>query len=63
MKVVSGEFSAIIETFDSCEQLRDEGINGVDKIGFEIVKVLYRAHYRNTQPNTHAYGQGIRNAC
>jgi len=63
MKVISGEFSAIVETFDSCEELRDEGIDGVDQIGFEIVEVLYRAHFRHTQPNTHAYGQGIRNAC
>ena len=63
MKVISGEFSTIIETFDSCEELRDEGIDGVNQIGFEIVEVLYRAHFRHAQPYTNAYGQGIRDAC
>ena len=63
MKVISREFSTIIETFDSCEELRDECIDGVDKIGFEIVEVLYRTHFRHAQSYTNAYGQGIRNAC
>ena len=63
MKVISRKFSTIIETFDSCEELRDEGIDGVNQIGFEIVEVLYRTHFRHAQSYTNAYGQGIRNAC
>ena len=30
MKVIGGEFSAFVETFDSSEELRDDGIDGVD---------------------------------
>ena len=63
MKVIGGEFGGIIEAFDSCEELRDKGIDGVDQIRFEIVEVLYCTHFWHAQPNTNAYGQGIRNTC
>ena len=63
MKVVGGELSAIVETFDSCEELWDEGIDGVDQVRLEIVEVLHCAHFRHAQPNTDTDGQGMRNAC
>jgi hypothetical protein len=63
MKVVGGELSAIVETFDSCEELWDEGIDCVDQVGLEVVEVLHRAHFRHAQPNTDTDGQGMWNAC
>ena len=63
MKIIGGEFSAFVETFYSCEELRDEGIDGVDQVGLEIVEILHRAHFRHAQPNTDTDGQGMRNTC
>ena len=63
MKVIGGELSAFVETFDPCEELWDEGIDGVDQVRLEIVEVLHRAHFRHAQPYTDTDGQGMRNAC
>jgi len=63
MKVIGGKFSAFIETFNSSEELWDEGIDGVDQVGLEVVEVLHRAHFRHAQPYTDTDGQGMRNAC
>jgi hypothetical protein len=63
MKVIGGKFSAFIETFNSSEELWDEGIDGVDQVGLEVVEVLHCAHFRHAQPNTDTDGQGMRNAC